>query len=360
MSSKVHETYMKQCFDLALKALGDVSPNPLVGCVIVKGDQVIAKGYHHKAGLDHAEVDAFNNATSSVVGATLYCNLEPCCHTNKKTPPCAQRLVKEGISTVVIANLDPNPEVAGQGVKILVDAGIEVIVGVLKDEGEKLNEIFFHHIVNKTPFIHLKIAQTLDGKTATHLGESKWITNELSRADVHEKRLSFDGILIGANTARLDNPILTVRTKNKTKAIKRFIISVSGILPEDLFLFNDQYKEMTHLILPENTQTKIKANIIYVPRDSSGNIDVEQMCKILYDDFMVTSLFVEGGSIVHSHFLKKKFFNRVSFYIAPKILGSGNSSVKDLSIDKMSESLELKNIEHKSLGTDICITGLRK
>jgi diaminohydroxyphosphoribosylaminopyrimidine deaminase/5-amino-6-(5-phosphoribosylamino)uracil reductase len=351
---------MRNCFDQALLAEGDVSPNPLVGAIIVKENNIIAKGHHKKAGQAHAELDAINNATTSIVGATLYCNLEPCCHTNKRTPPCAQRIIKEGISTVVISNLDPNPEVSGSGVKLLMDAGIEVIVGILKEEGQRINEIFFHHIVHSSPFVHLKIAQTLDGKTATHLGESKWITNETSRAHVHQSRLSYDGILIGANTARIDNPSLTIRINDKTKAIKRFVLSLSGVLPADLFLFNDQYKEMTYLIVPENTQTSVKANIIYVPRDSAGNVDVEQMCKILYDEYMVTSLYVEGGSKVHTSFLKSNSFNRVSFYIAPKILGSGNSSIKDLSINKMTDSLELTSVEHIPLGSDICITGLRK
>jgi diaminohydroxyphosphoribosylaminopyrimidine deaminase/5-amino-6-(5-phosphoribosylamino)uracil reductase len=170
--------FMKHCFYLAEKGRGMTSPNPLVGCVIVQNDEIVATGYHRKAGLAHAELDAIENTQANLKGATLYCNLEPCCHTNKKTPPCAQRIILENISKVVIANLDPNPYVAGRGVELLRKNGIEVITGVLEEEGEKLNEIFFKNMREQKPFVHLKIAQTLDGKIATNTGSSQWITNE--------------------------------------------------------------------------------------------------------------------------------------------------------------------------------------
>ena len=144
----MHNDFMQECFKLALKGKGDVSPNPLVGSVIVKNNKIISRGYHKRAGSAHAELDAINNATEDISGSTLYCNLEPCCHTNKRTPPCAQRIVKEGIKEVIICNLDPNPEVSGMGIKILEDAGIKVTHGILEAEGLKLNEIFFKHIIN--------------------------------------------------------------------------------------------------------------------------------------------------------------------------------------------------------------------
>ena len=201
---KDHSYYMKICFQLAKKALGNTYPNPYVGSLIIDSSgEIISKGYHKESGQDHAERDAIKNATRSIVGATLYCNLEPCCHTNKKTLPCAQYLIESQISKVVISNLDPNPAVAGKGVKLLQDAGIEVVVGIEREKGETLNEVFFHHIKKQTPFVHLKWAQTLDGKVATLNYDSKWITSETARIHVHQERALYQAILVGANTCLL-------------------------------------------------------------------------------------------------------------------------------------------------------------
>lgn len=357
---KTDQEYIQRCFELALKAKGEVSPNPLVGSVIVEEGKIISEGYHKKSGTDHAELDAIKNAKASIEGATLYCNLEPCCHTNKKTAPCAQRIIKEKIKKVIISNLDPNPQVAGQGVKLLESAGIEVTHGVLKEEGEKLNEIFFHHILKKTPFIHLKIAQTLDGFTATESGESKWITGCDSRKNVHMQREFYDGILIGANTARLDNPTLTVRIGDDEKPIKRFILSTTGELPDSLNLFNDKFKDYTYLVLPEGTKTNINVNTIYSPATHTGEIDLNILCSTLYKDHQVTSIFIEGGANIHSKFIKEKLYNRVSFYIAPKIFGEGNKSISNIGVSKISEAIELHKTTHKQFGEDSFISGLRQ
>ena len=225
--NKNFEKYMHMTLELAKKGAGLVSPNPLVGAIIVKDNEVIAQGYHKKVGLAHAEVDALNNATAPVDGATLFCNLEPCCHTNKRTPPCAPQIIEAGIKKVIIANLDPNPEVAGKGVKLLQDHGIEVVTGILEKEGQQLNEIFFTHITKGKAFVELKMAQTLDGKMASMSGDSKWITSEESRKLVHQHRLNYDAIVVGANTARFDDPSLTVRL-DKVWPKKRLILSKSG------------------------------------------------------------------------------------------------------------------------------------
>jgi diaminohydroxyphosphoribosylaminopyrimidine deaminase/5-amino-6-(5-phosphoribosylamino)uracil reductase len=357
---KSDEYYISECFKLALKAKGMVSPNPLVGSIIVKDGEIIASGYHRKSGLAHAELDAINNATESLEGATLYCNLEPCCHTNKKTPPCAHRIIKEKISKVVVCNLDPNPEVAGNGLKLLKDAGIEVVSGVLEKEGLELNEIFFHHIVNRTPYIHIKVAQTLDGKIATLAGESKWITNELSREHVHEQRAFYDGILVGANTARLDNPSLTVRLNGLTKCLKRFVISRTGILPKTLNIFNDEFKDNTYLIIPDDVKTDIQTNIIYAKKNSNGELDLNSTIQELYDKHLITSLYVEGGSHVHASFLNSGFFNRLSLYTAPKILGQGLNTFGNLEINDMQRALTLKNIKRIQFQGDQLTTGTKE
>jgi diaminohydroxyphosphoribosylaminopyrimidine deaminase/5-amino-6-(5-phosphoribosylamino)uracil reductase len=357
------EFYIAECFKLALKAKGQVSPNPLVGCIIVKDDKIISTGFHKKSGDAHAELDAINNATVSIEGATLYCNLEPCCHSNKKTPPCAQRLIKEKVARVVICNVDPNPDVAGSGLQLLKEAGIEVYSGVLKDIGEELNEIFFHHILHKTPFIHLKAAQTLDGKTATLSGDSKWITNECSREHVHNQRDFYDGILIGANTARLDNPSLTVRLKSKTRCLKRFVLSRDGNLPKTLKIFNDEFKDQTYLVLPDGVKTDIQTNIISVKcsveENSKGYINLLSLIQELYTKYMITSLYVEGGSHVHTSFLKQGLYNRLSLYTAPKIVGSGRDTFGDLEIRQMERALTLNNIKRIQLQEDLLTTGTK-
>jgi diaminohydroxyphosphoribosylaminopyrimidine deaminase/5-amino-6-(5-phosphoribosylamino)uracil reductase len=351
---------MRECFELALKGRGNVSPNPLVGSIIVKDNIVISRGYHKKAGLAHAELDAINNATTDITGSTLYCNLEPCCHTNKRTAPCAQRIITEGIVEVIICNLDPNPEVSGRGVKILEDAGIKVTHGVLKEEGLRLNEIFFKHIISKTPFIHLKMAQTLDGKLATITGDSKWITNELARQDVHSEREAYDAILVGANTAKLDNPSLTVRVQGKDiKAIKRIIISKNLDIEPTSKLFTDEFQDKTILVTPLGSNCKIKTTIVECPIIGDA-FDMDYLLRKLYCDHNITSIYIEGGSYTHTQILKKRLFDRISVYIAPKILGHGKSTIGELDIVNMKDTLEFDKVEYTTFGENIKFTALRR
>ncbi|MEX0798323.1 MAG: bifunctional diaminohydroxyphosphoribosylaminopyrimidine deaminase/5-amino-6-(5-phosphoribosylamino)uracil reductase RibD, partial [Bacteriovoracaceae bacterium] len=246
------ENFMKMCFDLAKNAWGRVSPNPYVGAVLVKDGRIIGKGFHKGPGHAHAEIDAINNAEESVEGATLYCNLEPCCHLNKRTPPCAQRLAQEKIKKVVVSNLDPNPQVAGKGLRILKEAGIEVATGELEEEGKELNEVFFKFIQTGAPFIHLKWAQTLDGKIATSDGNSKWISSIQARRQVHWERLGHDAIMVGARTLKNDNPSLTIRENDKViKALKRIVVASKDDFPPDLKFFSDEHKDQSLLLLPK-------------------------------------------------------------------------------------------------------------
>ncbi|MCT4641290.1 MAG: bifunctional diaminohydroxyphosphoribosylaminopyrimidine deaminase/5-amino-6-(5-phosphoribosylamino)uracil reductase RibD [Bacteriovoracaceae bacterium] len=349
----VHEKYIKECFELALKAKGEVSPNPLVGSVIVKNGKVIAKGYHKGSGKDHAEIDAIKNATEDIKGATLYCNLEPCVHTNKKTPPCSQRLIKEGIKKVVISNLDPNPFVAGNGAKLLEENGIEVVTGILEQEGLELNEIFFHHITTKHPFIHIKLAQTLDGKMATSSGDSKWITNELSRDYVHKLRQSYDAIMVGKNTVINDDPKLTVRIDNNEKTIKRIVFAPNGI-DTSFNLFNDQFKDQTFVASFEdnNYPNFIK---LYTNNDQ---VDLDRFVQDLYGHG-ICSLFIEGGSFTASKFLEKRLFNKLSVFIAPKLIGNGiNIGFADKK-ETMNESITFRDTKWKKFGDDMMFEAKR-
>lgn len=350
----MHEKFMQRCFELAKLGLGKVSPNPMVGAVLVKDGRIIGEGYHSHHGAPHAEPDCFAKATEDTNGSTLYVNLEPCCHTKKLTPPCAPLVIEKKISRVVIANLDPNPAVAGQGVKQLQDAGIEVVTGVLSDEGEKLNEIFFHRMRTGKPFIHLKAASTLDGKIALLDGTSKWITNSKSREDSHWGRLSCDAIMIGAETLRRDNPSLTVRIPGHdvTRIPWRIVLTKSGLLPDTSLIFTDGLKNRTLVVVVGDSQVNFlpPEQIIRLPKFSFEELYSRLSEKGIY------SLWVEGGPHLHSLFLKSKEVQRFTQYIAPKIMGEG-IPLFNFSASKIDDLLTLHNIETKSFDGDIKVTG---
>jgi len=323
----IDEKFIKECFKLARQYRGRTSPNPLVGSVITKNNQVISTGAHQISGSAHAELDAINNATESLIGATLYCNLEPCCHTNKKTPPCAQRIIKEGIKRVVISNLDPNPEVSGKAVSLLKENGIEVITDILKSEGEELNRIFFHHIQSPTPYIHLKWAQTLDGKIQSVSGSSKWITNEQARAHVHHERMEYDAIMIGANTARADNPALTVRNESGEviKSPKRIVLCASGEINLDLDLFNDSFKNETIIVTNNDQLILDSSELMLCPTEPNGRIDINKLLLSLKERG-IYSLYVEGGSQLLSQMIENDLYHEISVYMAPKLMGNGSGA----------------------------------
>ena len=351
-----HQVFMEKCFSLALIAKGRTSPNPLVGCVIVKDTRIIAEGYHKKSGLPHAEADAFLNATEDVAGATLYCNLEPCCHLNKKTPPCAQAIIKHGIKKVVIANLDPNPEVAGHGVELLRQAGIEVEVGVLKEKGLLLNEVFFYHIINKKPFIHLKWAQTLDGQIATITGQSKWITSEVARNYVHQERNLYDAILVGAQTIRNDNPSLTTRIEEKTFCPFRLILTKTGDIPKNSKILTDEFKDKTIIISPLDSAKVAGIKFLKIEDDKCD--DFQFILEEIYKQG-ICSIYIEGGSSILTQALKTNSYQRLSAYIAPKLVGRGLNAIGNLEIIEMDNAISLKNSQWKVLGKDIVLESQR-
>lgn len=352
--SQQHEYYIQMCFDLAKEHAGSTSPNPLVGAVIIKDNKIIATGAHKKSGSAHAELDAIENATESVKGTTLYCNLEPCCHTNKKTAPCAQRIIQEGIKTVVISNLDPNPEVSGKGVELLKEAGIEVIIGILEENGKELNRIFFHHITSHFPYIHLKWAQTLDGKIQSASGSSKWITNEKSRLNVQKERLNYDGILVGGNTLRADNPRLTVRDEKGQiiKVPKRIILSSSGEVDLNSNVFTDEYASETILVTCNQEIVLDSSELMLCPREQNGRIALNKLLMNMKENG-VNSLFVEGGSDIHSQFISLGLYNEISIYMAMKLIGNGQSAFFQNENLEMEKALGLKLYETAQFDTDL-------
>lgn len=352
---------MKRALELAEKARGFTSPNPMVGAVIVKGDKIIGEGYHHKCGEAHAEVDAFNNAIESVEGATMYVTLEPCSHTGK-TPPCADRIIKEKIARVVVGATDPNPLVSGRGIKKMQDAGIAVSYGLLADESIQLNEVFMKYIVDKRPFVVYKSATTLDGKIATAKGESQWISCESSRNQVHMLRHYLSGIMVGINTVISDNPMLNCRVDGCTSPV-RIVVDSSLKIPIESNIIQTADKYRT-IIATLQSDTCIKAEMlkqmgaeVIAVKEKDARVDLNHLMEKL-GEMGIDSILLEGGGTLAFSAFNQGIVDKVIYYIAPKIFGGVNAktSVEGNGFYKISESVTLKNITTNMVDSDICIT----
>lgn len=364
MDIKIDEQYIKLCFKLALKGMGKVSPNPLVGSVIVQDNIIIGEGYHEYFGGPHAEPNAISSSVESVEGATLYCNLEPCCHTKKQTPPCTNKIIESKIKRVVISNLDPNPMVAGNGVKKLREAGIAVTVGVLEEEGKELNEVFFKYIQTKLPFVHIKLAQTLDGKIATSTGDSKWISNESARIRVHQWRLKYDAVLVGKNTLVNDDPTLNIRMGVDPKGKVPFRIILGSIDKLDLNykIFQDDFSSRTIVVTSNESYEKCSLEninfykeknikIILVKR-RDGVFDLEDLLLKL-GTLKITSILIEGGQAVISSFINQGQYDKLSLFICPKLIGNGISYYKNENNLLMKDAVEFSKSSFESLDGQI-------
>lgn len=365
MENRDDTFYMKRALYLAKKAEGYTSPNPLVGAVVVKEGEIIGEGYHKKAGGPHAEVFALEKAGKKAKNATLFVNLEPCCHIGK-TSACSLKIINSKISTVVTAMKDPNPKVAGKGIEQLKKAGIEVKTGVMEKEAKKLNEIFIKNMTEHTPYIYLKSAQTMDGFLATGKGNSKWITNKKARKYGHKLRNKVDGILVGINTILNDNPRLTTRLKNK-KGIDpvRILLDSKLKIPLDFKIINQESKSKTIIFTTENydkhSYKKLikKENVeIIVTKKNNDKINLSEVIDILYEKD-IYSILIEGGGKVNHSFLHERLIDKIYSFIAPKLLG-GNDGISIFSgkgIEKMDASYQLKNIEFKKLQDNLLIIG---
>ncbi|MFB7641275.1 bifunctional diaminohydroxyphosphoribosylaminopyrimidine deaminase/5-amino-6-(5-phosphoribosylamino)uracil reductase RibD [Peribacillus butanolivorans] len=358
--------YMKLALDLAASAKGKTNPNPVVGAVIVKDGVIAGTGIHRKAGEPHAEVHAFKMAGDYAKDATLYVTLEPCSHYGK-TPPCANLVKESGVRRVVVATQDPNPEVAGRGISILRDAGIEVEVGVLEKEAQRLNERFIHNMITNRPFVISKYAMTLDGKLATHTGHSKWITGEESRHSVHLLRDEVDAILIGIGTVLADNPSLTTRLpEGGGKNPIRIILDSELRVPLDANVVQVSDAK-TVIVTQENTSVdKIAAlsekgiEFIIVPKTDAG-LDL----RILMEELNkkgITDVLLEGGSEVNSSFLRAGLIDKYLIYVAPKLLGGRNSLTpfSGINVDTMDEAMDVSISSVDMSGEDICIIAYPK
>ncbi len=355
-----HEKWMRRALELAASYRGRTSPNPMVGAVVVKNDRVVGEGAHQKAGLPHAEIEALNQAGVEAKGATLYLTLEPCCHTGR-TPPCTDTVAKSGVKKVVVGMIDPNPAVNGKGLERLKEAGIEVEVGVLEKEARTLNEVFIKWIKTKLPFVILKAAMTLDGKIATSTGDSKWITSDESRKKVHEMRSWYDSILVGINTVLRDDPSLTARVPNGKNPI-RLVFDSSLRTPERAKIVDTREAPTWIITAQENPEkeAKLKKAGVQVMRfpGKDGKVDVGAFCRYLGEK-EITSVFVEGGARVHGSFLESELVDKVSFLVAPKIIGNHGAPgpIDGWGKSMMADALCLKNIEVTPVASDILIEG---
>ena len=348
---------MLRCLELARKALGRTAPNPLVGSVIVRDGQIVGEGYHPGAGHPHAEVFALREAGEEARGATLYVNLEPCNHYGR-TPPCSEAVIAAGVAKVVVGMVDPDPRVSGGGIARLRSAGIEVVVGVEEAACRQLNEAFVHRILYRRPFGILKYAMTLDGKIATDTGHSAWITETEARAYVYQLRSACDAVIVGGNTVRQDNPLLTTHQVEASNPL-RVVMSRTLNLPEEANLW--QTTEVATLVL---TELGAKPDFQELLRKRGVTvIELTQLTPTnalayLYDRGLLSVLWECGGTLA-AKAIAEGTVQKIVAFIAPKIVGgiTAPTPVGDLGLTVMSEALTLERIEWQTIGPDLLLEG---
>jgi len=354
--------FMKRALRLAEKGRGYVSPNPMVGAVIVKDGKIVGEGYHQKYGEAHAEVNALEQAGDLAAGATIYVNLEPCAHQGK-TPPCSEKIFQAGISRVVIGMIDPNPLVNGKGVNYLRSKGVTVTEHVLEDKCRELNEGYIKYIKMGIPLITIKIAQTIDGRIATSTGHSKWITAQESRVMSHKLRALHDGVLVGVGTVIADDPQLTVRY-TKGVSPRRIVLDSQLRVPLDANVLSPELALGTVIMTTElASKEKIArvqekgAMVMVLEADDRGWIPQDILWNAVAS-LGLTSVLVEGGSVVQTECIKGGKVDKFVIFMAPKILGSGIDAIGDLGIRNINAALVLKEVNIKRLpGGDFLLTG---
>ncbi len=360
--------YMQLAVSLAKKAKGFTSPNPCVGAVVVKDGKIIGKGFHRAAGLPHAEVEAIDDAGPAASGGTIYVTLEPCNHFGK-TPPCTHKIIKAGITKVVVGCKDPNPFVSGGGIKYLQDNGVEVISGAFEKEASTLIEDFIWYIQNdKRPFVILKCASTLDGRIATSTGDSKWITNEKSRGYVHQIRHETDAIMIGSGTLHADNPSLTSRIEGvKTKDPVRIVLDTHLTIKKDARVLTQNSNAKTIIVtgpdVPKEKKGPLEGEntrILEVPLIDQ-RLDLNEL-MIKLGQMSILSVLIEGGGVVAGSALKAGIVNKMMFFLAPKFLGGsdGYPVFGGKGPERIKDAFKLNHVGVRQFGTDILVEGYLK
>ncbi|MDI6727123.1 MAG: bifunctional diaminohydroxyphosphoribosylaminopyrimidine deaminase/5-amino-6-(5-phosphoribosylamino)uracil reductase RibD [Smithellaceae bacterium] len=355
------ELFMKRAISLAKRGAGQVSPNPMVGAVIVKEGRIIAEGFHRCYGGAHAEIDAFRNATENVSGGTLYINLEPCCHQGK-TPPCVEAIIAHRPARVVAGTLDPNPAVSGRGMELIARQGIATRVGVLEEECRHLNEVFLKYMETGIPFITVKYAQTLDGRIATATGHSRWISSADSLKFAHRLRGLHDAIMVGSGTVIRDDPELTVRLA-KGRTPLRIVADSHLAIPLDARILQNQSAAQTIIATTDLADPAKRAElvgrgfeILSLGENAPAGVDLPKLLTAL-GKRGVSSLLVEGGAKMITSFLFAGLVDRMVVIQAPKIIGAGVEAVGNLGVNLLDEAIRFRSIRTRRLGGDLIMDG---
>ncbi|MCF7890449.1 bifunctional diaminohydroxyphosphoribosylaminopyrimidine deaminase/5-amino-6-(5-phosphoribosylamino)uracil reductase RibD [Candidatus Bipolaricaulota bacterium] len=362
MEEDTRRNYMGRALSLAKRGGGFVNPNPQVGAVIVKDGEIVGEGYHEKFGGPHAEVNAIEDAGDSVRDATLYVTLEPCAHYGK-TPPCTEKIIESGLQKVQVAIEDPNPRVAGKGIKRLREEGVGVSLGLMEEEARKINEIYFHYVRTDRPFVLLKLAMTLDGKIATRTGDARWISSESSRELVHELRARYSAVGVGVNTVIADDPRLNVRDAEGPDG-SRFVFDSEGRTPADSRILTLSSSAPTVLVagqdVPDDRVEKFEscgAKVWQIPTDGRGldlDLLLERMGERGYD-----SLLVEGGAEIAWSFLDRDLVDKIRFFYSPKIVG-GREAVPAVGGEgraQVKDGLSVEDLTVERIGEDVSFVG---
>jgi diaminohydroxyphosphoribosylaminopyrimidine deaminase/5-amino-6-(5-phosphoribosylamino)uracil reductase len=363
-----HIKYMRMALDLAEKARGKTWPNPMVGAVVVRDGRIISQGYHQRPGSKHAEAEALELAGNQARGSDLYVNLEPCCHSQKRTPPCTQAIIQAGIKKVIYAMDDPNSNVNGKGARELIEAGIEVVGKVMEKEAKGLNEVYSKYMTTGYPFTTLKMALSLDGRIAIQSGESRGLSSEDSLKLVHKMRLESEAIMVGSGTVIKDDPDLTVRLIDNpdNKQPTRFVIDSTLKCPTDSKIF-DQTVAKTVVITTDKADSskmteleKKEIEIWNIRALPDGMVDVKELLRVM-GLHEYCNLLVEGGSRLATSFLKAGLIDKFSFFFTPNIIGTeGLPPFGDLKITGIEGIFKLRDLKVQSVGNDILIEGYPK
>jgi diaminohydroxyphosphoribosylaminopyrimidine deaminase/5-amino-6-(5-phosphoribosylamino)uracil reductase len=333
---------MTDALRLAGKGITTTQPNPRVGCIIVKDEKIIARGWHQKAGCKHAEVLALQQAGEQAKGAVAYVTLEPCSH-HGRTPPCAEALIESGIDEVIIAMEDPNPLVAGQGIKKLQQAGIKVRSGLLQQQATELNRGFVSRMTRRRPWVTVKLGASLDGRTAMQNGESKWITGPEARADVQLLRAASSAILTGAGTVLADDPSLTVRLDGTARQPLRIVLDSNLSVPDSAKIYNDGHPLLVATVLDETDDRfqQLKQQGIDLrsfPAGESGRVNCRRLFECLAEEYLCNEILVEAGAVVCGGLLANQLVDEIVLYLAPVVMGSAARGLFDIpGLDSMAQ-----------------------
>jgi diaminohydroxyphosphoribosylaminopyrimidine deaminase/5-amino-6-(5-phosphoribosylamino)uracil reductase len=356
MVTETDRRFMEIALGLAEKGRGSTSPNPMVGAVVVREGVIVGRGYHRRAGEDHAEVIALREAGDRAAGATLYVTMEPCCH-HGKTPPCTEAVVRSGVQRVAAAMTDPDPKVSGEGFACLARRGVEWVTGVMEERAKRLNEAYIKHISTGVPFVTLKLAITLDGKIAARDGSSKWITGPEARKRTHLLRAWSDAVLVGSGTVLADDPQLTVRDAEGRNPL-RVMLDSRLRAPFDARVFSDnRVIVVTTASSDPDKAAGLEQRGIEVWRiGSGGRIPLSETLARL-GNRPITSILCEGGGALASSLIREKLADKLVLFIAPKLLGNGIEAFGDIGVSSIGEALTLRDMETEPLGNDLLVTG---